>query len=855
MTSATPEAKTDRPTLGSLAIETTDGDAIMERVLEWVSGLGLELYPAQEEALLEVMAGKNVILNTPTGSGKSLVAMAMHFKGLCEGRRSFYTSPIKALVSEKFFHLCQELGAENVGMLTGDASINKRASVICCTAEILSNRALREGRYLPVDYVIMDEFHYYADRDRGVAWQIPLLLMTDATFMLMSATLGDMREMAKRIEALTGNEVAIVKSRVRPVPLDFSYRETPLHVTIRDLVDAGKAPIYVVNFTQRDAAEQAQNLTSLNVSSDKKRIRQLLAGFRFDTPYGKDIRRFVSAGIGLHHAGLLPKYRLLVEQLSQQGLLKIISGTDTLGVGVNIPIRTVLFTKLCKFDGEKVRILSVRNFHQIAGRAGRKGFDDLGSVVCQAPEHVIENKIIDAKAARGKKKQPRKKPPLKGYVHYDAATFKKLRESEPEPLHSQFDITHGGLVSMLERAPVHGQPDGGYRKVVDLIARCHESDKAKSHHRRRAATLFKALREVGIIDIVPVDWDTRRYVRIKEDLQLDFSLHHALSLWLVDTLDSLDRSNDDYSLDVMTLVEAILESPRVLLLRQIDKLKGDLVAQLKAQGVEYEERMEELAKVTHPKPNADFIYQTFDAFRETRPWVRDENVHPKSIARDMVERYASFNDYVKIYGLQRAEGLLLRYLTEAYKVLVQNVPVEYRTDDTLEVIAYLRTVLAQVDSSLVREWESMLEGTEEEATTAEPRVRWRDITKDPKLFLARVRAEAHRLVKALAGKDYEEAAVSVWQPTEEEVEERWTPERFQEAMAPYYEEHETLRFDHQARFSDLTHLKELAPRRYVVQQTLLDPAEEKSWFVEAEIDLTDPKAEDGPLLRVQRIAS
>ena len=431
-----------------------------------MSEQGLELYPAQEEAVLELMAGRHLVLATPTGSGKSLVALALHFKAMGEGRRSVYTSPIKALVSEKFFDLCRQLGAEHVGMMTGDASINPRAPVLCCTAEILANLALREGAHTPVDAVVMDEFHYYSDADRGIAWQLPLLTLPHATFLLMSATLGDMSEFEREIARFTGREVAVVRSRERPVPLHFEYRETPLHETTHDLTMTGRAPVYVVNFTQREAAEQAQGITSINLCTkdEKRAIAAAVGDFRFDTHYGKDIKRFLLHGIGLHHAGLLPKYRTLVEKLSQQGLLKIISGTDTLGVGVNVPIRSVLFTKLCKFDGEKVRILAVRDFKQIAGRAGRKGFDERGWVVAQAPEHVIENKRLEAKAAEGKgnkKKFVRRKPPERGYVPWDQATLERLIESEPEPLESRFGVTHGMLLTVLDREFNIDQPHGG----------------------------------------------------------------------------------------------------------------------------------------------------------------------------------------------------------------------------------------------------------------------------------------------------------------------------------------------------------------------------------------------------------
>ena len=355
-------------------------DLILDRFLDYCAEKKLELYPAQEEAILALFENRNVILNTPTGSGKSLVALALHFHSLACGKRSVYTCPIKALVNEKFLHLCREFGPEQVGMVTGDGAVNRDAPILCCTAEILANIALHEGDLAKVDDVVMDEFHYYSDRERGVAWQVPLLTLNRTRFLLMSATLGETSRFEEGLTRLNGRETVLVSSSERPVPLSFEYRETPLHETVKELIDRGQAPIYLVNFTQASAAEEAQNLMSVDFTPKevKKTILERLHGMKFSSPYGKDLQRFLKHGVGLHHAGLLPKYRVLVEKLAQEGLLKVIAGTDTLGVGVNIPIRTVLFTQLCKYDGVKTGILSVRDFHQISGRAGRRGFDTAG---------------------------------------------------------------------------------------------------------------------------------------------------------------------------------------------------------------------------------------------------------------------------------------------------------------------------------------------------------------------------------------------------------------------------------------------------------------------------------------------
>lgn len=744
-------------------VQTDNSDSVLEAFLGYVAEQDLELYPAQEEAILELYAGNNVILNTPTGSGKSMVALAAHFDTLCRGGRSYYTAPIKALVSEKFFALSKTLGADNVGMMTGDASVNRDAPVICCTAEILSNLALAEGDRADVDQVVMDEFHFYSDRDRGRAWQIPLLTLPQAQFLLMSATLGDTAVFENELRTRTGRNTSLVKTAERPVPLEFEYRETPLHQSISDLVESGNTPAYVVHFTQRSAVQEAQNLMSSDFLSkeQKSQIKEELRGFQFDSPFGKELRRYVHHGIGVHHAGLLPKYRLMVEKLAQKGLLKVICGTDTLGVGINVPIRAVLFTKLCKYDGQKTAVLSVRDFKQIAGRAGRKGFDDKGLVWAQAPEHVIENKKLEAKAAGDAKKLRklvRKKPPERGYAPWDQQTFERLIEGESEPLQSSFGVSHAMVMQLLDR------PGDGCQALKTLIRESHESDKQKRHHGLRAIAIFRALRSSGVLEVLDEPDSDGRLVRVAQHLQLDFALNQDLSPFVLYALDALDSAvspavaspavaspavaspavasgeggshtiASERFLDIVTICESVLEQPRAVLLKQLDKARGDLVNALKADGVQYEERMEELEKVEYPKPRAEFLYETFNAFKEAEPWVQDENVAPKSIVRDMWEKSANFGAYVKEYGLARSEGVLLRYLMDAYKVLLQTVPDERKGDDLWDLIDWLEATLKTVDSSLIDEWNQLRnpDAKPVEAPSPVPSGDADDITKDEK---------------------------------------------------------------------------------------------------------------------------
>ncbi len=691
-------------------------DVILERFLDWVAGLGFELFPAQEEALLEVMADRHVVLDTPTGSGKSLVAMAMLWKGLCEGRTGFYTAPVKALASEQFFRMCNEFGAERVGMLTGDASINPKAPIVCCTAEVLANMALRQGADLPVDYVVMDEFHFYSDPERGVSWQVPLITLPDTTFLLMSATLGNMAPISEALERATGRPVALVSGRDRPVPLEYEYRETPLHVTIDELTNADRAPVYVVNFTQQDCARLAQSLTSLRLCSreEKKAVFREIGDFRFDTAYGKEMRRFLGFGIGVHHAGLLPKYRLLVEKLAQSGLLKVIAGTDTLGVGVNVPIRTVLFSQLCKFDGEKDTILTVRDFQQIAGRAGRKGFDDLGWVVCQAPAHEIENRQRLLKASvsrrgRGRGRKPvRKRSAPRGFVPWDASTFERLTTSRPETLESRFRLRHGMVFDLIQadESARNGGRRANFGSLRRLIAACHEPAATRDRLIGQSAELVRSLHRGGILRMTARPGGGYR-VEADRELQIEFSMHQNLSLYLVSTLELLDQEDPDYALDLLSLVEAILEDPGIVLRRQAAKLRQELAAQLKAKRVPFEERMERLREITHPRPLTDLIEPTFDEFRRSHPWVRGDSIRPKRVGREVYEDSLGFDEFIRRYDLQRSEGVVLRYLSRLFKVLSRGVPDRFKTDAVFDQLGYFHDLLTRVDSSLLSEWERL----------------------------------------------------------------------------------------------------------------------------------------------------
>ncbi|MEZ5383221.1 MAG: DUF3516 domain-containing protein [Microthrixaceae bacterium] len=812
---------------------TAGPDETLEAFLSWVADEGLELYPAQEEAILALFAGSHVILTTPTGSGKSLVATAGHVAALAAGERSVYTAPIKALVSEKYFQLREVLGDEAVGMLTGDASINPDAPVICATAEILAHQALAGTPGGAPTHVTMDELHYYDEPDRGWAWQVPLLELPDTRFLAMSATLGDVTWLADDLAGRGGREVELVTGVERPVPLSFEYRTSPLTETVEELIAEERVPAYVVHFTQQAATEQAQAFTSLSVltKAERHELADVLAGVRFDTPFGKDLKRFLSHGIGVHHAGLLPRYRLLVERLAKEGWLRLICGTDTLGVGVNIPIRTVLFTQLFKYDGVETRTLTVREFAQVAGRAGRRGYDTEGYVVAQAPPHVVENLRAEQKAgtnAAKLRKLVKKKPPDRGYAHWNRDTFERLSTGTPERLHSRMTMTHSMVLHVLSR------PGDGEAALARLIGACHETSESKAALADRAAALIASLEAAEILERLDEPDSHGRTLVVHGDLQGDFALDRPLSPFVVEVVDSYEPDDAEYALSVLSVVEASLDDPRQVLIAQQRKARDEAYNRMKMDGVEFDERQERLAEIRWPQPLRDELLAMLATFSERHPWVTGEWLRPKAVARDLYERGLGFRDYVSLLGVKRSEGVLLRYLTEVYRTLQRNVPEDARTDELEEITAWVGAVIRQVDSSLLEEYE-LLEGALEAGIASIEGAAISEapppVTADARAFRAMVRTEVFRWVQALARHDHGALSTLAFvDGTQHDL--VW----WRDLMEPYWDEWDSIGIDADARGSQFLHIDE-GPDTWEVTQWLADPEHTNEWSLSARVDL------------------
>lgn len=831
-------------------------DEAFERFLSWCEDRGIELWPHQEEALMDLAAGDHVILGTPTGSGKSLVALGMLFLGMAQGRRAYYTAPIKALVSEKFFDLVEVLGRDNVGMITGDTHINTQAPVICCTAEILANQALREGEDTDVGVVAMDEFHYFADPDRGWAWQVPLLTLPHTQFMLMSATLGDVSHIAAALREQTGAHVDEVTDAPRPVPLAYEYVDTALEGTVELALRRGEAPLYIVHFSQDAALATAQSLANFGVATKEQReaIKEAAHGTRFTTAFGKILKRLLANGVGVHHAGMLPRYRLLVERLAQQGLLPVICGTDTLGVGINVPIHTVVLTALTKFDGYRMRRLRAREFHQIAGRAGRAGFDTEGMVIAEAPEHDIENAKLMAKAGNDPKKlrKLKKKKPPEGFVTWNKQTFERLCEAAPETLKPRLRVTNSMVLAMVERG-------GDARaRVHDLIERSLQTPEEKLKLEMRADEIFATLIDTGVVvreelpegDGSAPDAEARSAVSysLTVDLPEDFALDQPLSPFLLAALELLDPESETYTFDLISMVEATLEDPKQVLRAQERQARDAAMAAMKADSVDYEERLERIQDVTYPKPLEELLDAAFAEYCAKVPWAADYALGPKSVLRDMLESASDFKGYIQKLGIARSEGILLRYLAEAFRSLDRTVPLDKRNEQLEDIISWLGLMVRSIDSSLVDEWAAAGDAA---ALDVAPPTAADAVVADRRGMTLLVRNALFRRVQLAAAQRAEELG---------ELDSAWGmgEPRWRRVLDEFFDEHDELLLDADARstaYFAIDERDEQSDHVWHVHQIFHDADGDNDFGIMADVDLDATQEESEVVFKNYRVGA
>jgi len=485
----------------------------------------------------------------------------------------------------------------------------------------------------------------------------------------------------------------------------------------------------------------------------------------------------------------------------------------------------VVLTQLTKFDGHHMRRLRAREFHQIAGRAGRSGFDTEGLVIALAPEHEIENHRAQVKAAGDPKKlrKLKKKQPPEGFVSWDEKTFTHLVEKAPEKLTPRMRITHSMVLAVVSRG-------GDARAAVrQLIADSAQEPQEKAALTARADEIFATLIEAGVVERREgAGPDGADEYLLTVDLPEDFTLDQPLSPFLLAALDLLDRDDPDYALDVISLVEATLENPRQVLRAQERKAKDAALAEMKADGVEYEERLERLADVTYPRPLEDLLDHAFGLYCQTVPWARDYELEPKSVLRDMVETVSDFKTYVGRYGIAKSEGTLLRYLSDAFRVLDRTIPPTARDERLQDVVAWLGFLVRTTDSSLVDEW-----AASGELPDAAPPVDADAVVADRRglrvlvrnALFARVRLASQGRAGDLGRLDGE------W---------GFGERRWQDALDAYFDAHETIGIDADARsaaYLEIDESPERAERLWRVRQVFADEAGDRDFQIVAAVDL------------------
>ena len=573
---------------------------------------------------------------------------------------------------------------------------------------------------------------------------------------------------------------------------------------------------------------------------DSDRVKEAMAGTRFTTAFGKILQRLLRTGVGIHHAGMLPRYRRLVEQLAQEGLLPVICGTDTLGVGINVPIHTVLLTGLTKFDGARMRRLRAREFHQIAGRAGRMGFDTQGLVVAEAPEYEIENAKAVAKAGNDPKKLKRikKKKPQEGFVTWGEGTFDKLIHASPETLTPHLKITHAMVLNEV------AQGGDARARVEDLIEDSRQTPQQKENLQERADEIFQTLTDTEVIETERnPDGGLDYYTTV--DLPEDFALDQPLSPFLLAALELLDPDDPSYDMDLISMVEATLEDPRQILKAQQRQARDVAIQEMKEEGLEYEDRMERLQEVTYPMPMGDMLAEAFDRYRRDVPWANDYEIHPKSVLRDMVETASDFNGYISRYGISRSEGTLLRYLSDAYRALDRTVPEEYLDERLEDIVSWLGLIVRSVDSSLVDEWEAAGRTDSEQGSglDAAPPSQADQVVGDRRGLTVLVRNAMFQRVELVANDRPERLS---------ELDSDWGYglRAWQDTLDDLYDAHDEIRTDAQARSTDYFNIDQQGESRnhtWKVRQIFDDVEGDHDWGIAGIVDL-DATQESGQVV-------
>jgi len=699
----------------------TDAELELSFYEKFLLGPGIEPYPVQELAIGHIFAGRSVLVTVPTGTGKTLMAKAALHLAVGRGQRAIYTTPLRALTEEKFRELSSDFGEANVGFATGDYKVNREAPIQVEVAEILWNRIVADKHVCPAEIVVMDEGHYFNDPERGYVWEQSIIGLDPRTqLVVLSATVGHPERFCQWVEVTRRVPMELVDSRERKVPLVHEYREDMLIDTVRELAHTGDVPAIVFVFGREQCFEVARLLKScrrFTTDEEKAKIDELCNEALLPAGCAKELRPLLGHGIGIHHAGILPRYKQLVEQLALERLIKFVVSTETIAAGINLPARTVVFPSLRKFIKQQPRMMTAAEYHQMAGRAGRPQFDDRGLAITLAPEQVVSDLKKELKhtkdVERAKKTvygRARNDAQRRGDVIWTPELHQELVKGEPAELRSKTKIS-------AEQVLAIGLPDLAEKTLpgTDVEARMAEAEaslppsmrldivtvidnlllgpKDRSELQKILAQLVANMRAIGVLDEhgKQIAGDMIRNLQGMDGLfiyyvlfnhQLEYVELRELVEYLLDhdiIQRMIDRKGEDEKREWMRtwLRDQRLENPHVTW--------DDAEAQWEKE---------------HPRPltKIELIHQEF-ASKVPHPELHGGK-RAKNVWAQLEDGGFSFLEFVEKHHLDHEEGNLFTYLVRVMNFAAKLYEASQLTEFE-DMADRVKKLLARIDLRLI----------------------------------------------------------------------------------------------------------------------------------------------------------
>ncbi len=711
----------------------TDGELELQFYEQFLWSRGLEPYPVQEQAISAIFAGKNVLVTVPTGTGKTLMAKAALFRAFHRNERAVYTTPLRALTEEKYRELCADFGEGNVGFATGDYKVNREAPIQVEVAEILWNRIVADKHVAPAEIVVMDEGHYFNDPERGYVWEQSMIGLDPRTqLIVLSATVGHPEKFVQWAEITRRVPMALVDSRERKVPLVHEFREEMLIDTVKGLAHAGDVPAIVFVFGREQCFEVARLVKScrrFTTDEERAQVEKLCDEALLPAGEAKELRPLLAHGIGIHHAGILPRYKQLVEQLALERLIKFVISTETIAAGINLPARTVVFPSLRKFIKREPRIITAAEYHQMAGRAGRPQFDDRGLAIALAPEQVVSDLKKELKDAakrpaydEGKVKRSvygraRADAQKHGDVIWTPELHAELVKGEPAELRSKTKITAEQVIAIglpdLETATLGGAnaeiearmavveaslPPSMRLDIVTVIDNLLLGDRDRKELQKILAQLVANMRAIGVIDEHghQVSGQMIRELQGMDGLLIYYILfNHQLEY-----------------LELRELVEYLIDHD--IIQRQLDRKGEDekrewMRAKLRELRVDNPhitwDDVEAQWDKEHPRvpTKIELLHQEFSS-KVPHPELHGGK-KPKSTWAQLEDSGLGFLEFVEKHGLEHEEGNLFSYLVRVMN-FANKMGGASQLSELNDMAERVREVLARIDLRMVegRKW-------------------------------------------------------------------------------------------------------------------------------------------------------